>query len=195
MPGSLRRPCPLARFCPCDLVWSRPLWQTSGNGWRRADVISAALARLSARVELGIRITAQETAALKATLTQIPDLQQAHTRLSRGADHFQKVEFGRKLGEAMARRRADAQKTALASLVPNTVEHVLRAPEHDTEVLRADILIERDHIAAVTESVEKMCAELDFAAPEPCDAKIVGPGPAFSFVDLVLDEGPGSKAA
>lgn len=161
----------------------------------RADQVDQALDHLRGRVELGIRITAPEEAALSATLAREPSLRQARQRLATGADHFQKIEFGRKLGEAMARHRAEGQKQALAQLAPMVVDHVLRAPESDAEVLRAEVLVDRAHIEDFSTGLEGLCADLTFAGPTPCDGRIIGPGPAFSFVKLVLDGAPSTRAA
>lgn len=150
--------------------------------------VRAQLDKVRSRVEMGVRITAPETDALAAALHSAPQLLSKRDRLvSRGHDaHFAKAEFGRRLGDVLATRRQAAQKAALAQLRSSTVDHVLKAPGSDFEVLRAEFLVDRSQAAAFSDCVDRVVQSLDFAFPVACTAKIVGPGPAFHFVDLSL---------
>ena len=162
-----------------------------------APKIDAALARVRGCVEIGVRVQAPEEAALAAALAQSPALSRQRDRLAQtgAGSHFDKVGFGRALGDAVATRRRAAQKQLLAGLRPFVADHVLKAPETDFEVLRAECLIAEDRLPEVTAWLEEAVAGLDFAAPTPCTAQIVGPGPAFHFVDLALDAPPAASVA
>ncbi|MEO0915904.1 MAG: hypothetical protein AAFY31_02825, partial [Pseudomonadota bacterium] len=59
----------------------------------------------------------------------------------------------------------------------------------------AEFLIEKTRLQEVTDWLEHAVSQLDFAAPHPCRARIVGPSPAFHFVDLSLDPPAASKVA
>ena len=159
--------------------------------------IQNALDRVKGRVEFGIRVNAPEEDALQATLDRTPELAATRDRLAKqgAAAHFAKVDFGRALGEAVAARRRAAQKTLLAELVPEAVEHILKAPDTDFEPLRAEFLVERGRMQDFSEVLERVVAELEFAGPGQCVAQMVGPGPAFHFSDLALDPSTTEEAA
>lgn len=164
---------------------------------RSRDKVESALRRLRDRVEIGVRVTAEEEPALTAALAAHPGLAAARDRLAAqgiGA-HFRKVEFGRALGEAIAARRAAAQKALLACLTPLANAHVLKAPETDFEVLRAEFLIERQGLDAFLLRIEQAVETLDFAGADGYRTRMVGPGPAFHFVDLSLSPDDTEEAA
>lgn len=163
----------------------------------KAREVAAAIARLRGRVELGVRITGDEDASLAATLEASPALRDMRNRLSnaRRAGHFEIAEFGRALGEATARRRADEQRLATARLAPFADTSVLKAPESDTQVLRAEFLVDRAATAQFSEVVEAFCGASRFSADTPLKAQIIGPGPAYNFLNLSLGDAPGEVAA
>lgn len=163
----------------------------------QAAAVEQAFARVRGRVELGVRITVPEAAALEAVLRMSPDLARARDDLANAgrSGHFAKAEFGRHLGEALARRRAQAQKALLAELTQNAEDHVLRAPETDTEALRAEFLVAQDKVAEFTDRVAALSETLDLAQPEPADAQVIGPGPAYHFVTLALGTASDEAAA
>ncbi|MEO0918699.1 MAG: GvpL/GvpF family gas vesicle protein, partial [Pseudomonadota bacterium] len=102
--------------------------------------IRETLDRVRGHVEIGVRVDAPEEAALEAALAQSPKLAAERDRLTKGqgAAHFDKVAFGRALGDAVAERRSAAQKSLLSGLTPLCADHVLKAPETDFEPLRAE---------------------------------------------------------
>ncbi len=160
-------------------------------------VIRGAIDRLRGQVEIGVRVAAPEDDALSEALSANPAVAAARARLAQqgGAGHFAKVEFGRALGEAVAVRRKAAQKALLADLVPRSSGHVLKAPESDFEALRAEFLIDAEQLAGFLEYLERAVAKLDFAGPGRCGVRVVGPGPAFHFVDLSLVTSDAQAAA
>ena len=68
----------------------------------------AAFDRVRGRVELGVRVTVREVDAREQVLRSRPDLARLRDELAGAgrSGHFAKAEFGRHLGEAVARRRA-----------------------------------------------------------------------------------------
>lgn len=161
-------------------------WKTAEGA--RAE-IGAGLERVEGRAEVGVRVSVAEAAALEATVQANPTLAAERDHLARrGHDaHFAKVEFGRGLGEAVAARRKSAQKDLLERVRPLSVDHVVKAPETDFEALRAEFLIEKNDLPAFSEVLDRSSANLEFAGGGQTAVRIVGPGPAFHFVDLALD--------
>ncbi|MEL6644564.1 MAG: GvpL/GvpF family gas vesicle protein [Pseudomonadota bacterium] len=159
--------------------------------------VAAAIETLRGRVELGVRLAAAEEDALDATLQSAPAIRQMRDRLarSRRPGHFQVAEFGRVLGDALARRRAAEQRRATADLAPFADASVLKAPESDAQVLRAEFLVKREASGQFTAAVEAFCDQSKFTAAAPLQARIVGPGPAYNFLKLSLGDAPDEVAA
>jgi hypothetical protein len=152
------------------------------------DAITRSFGRLEGAVELGLRISFPRQAALEAILTEDPVLRADRDRLARGGrqPHFETANLGRRLAEALGRRRDRAQKALLAQIVPLCRDHVLRAPEEDVHVLSVDVLIDRaaqDSFADRVEDIARACAFAPGAEP---DIRLVGPVPAYNFVRLML---------
>lgn len=152
------------------------------------DLVEAALKPLRGHVELGVRIEAPEKAALEATLAASPSLEAERERLTRpgAAQHFTKVEFGRRIGDAMARRRQDAQKEILSVLSEFCDKYILRTPESDAEVLRAEFLVPQHRQDAFASLLERAVNECRFAGAVACSTVLLGPNPAFHFTNLAL---------
>ncbi|MXQ07940.1 gas vesicle protein [Alphaproteobacteria bacterium GH1-50] len=160
------------------------------------DAVREAFDRVRGHVEIGVRVSTSEEDALKAAISASPQLAAAHARLSDGqADHFAKVDFGRALGEQVGRRRQAAQKRLLTELKPFVASHVLKAPETDFEVLRAEFLIAEDSLDSFTSALEAAASGLEFGNGTDGAAQIVGPGPAFHFVNISLAGEAAGKAA
>lgn len=163
----------------------------------RAPVIEQEFDRIRGCIELGIRIRFPREAALAATLA-------ADQRLRRERDaladtglkaHLAIASFGGKLAEEVDRRRGSAQAALLAALLPLARDHVLRAPEADTEVLRAEFLIDASHQTAFESAVQEVSASLTFVPGEEPAIQIVGPVPVYNFVRLSLTADPQETAA
>lgn len=154
----------------------------------RADVIAREFDRIRGAVELGLRIRFPKEAALTATLAEAPDLRREKERLSgRGAEaHYAIAEFGGRLADRVDRRRGKAQAALLSALKPLARDHVLRAPEEDTEVLRAEFLVDRDAQDAFEAAALEAARKLDFAPGEDPAIQLVGPVPVYNFVRLSL---------
>ena len=109
---------------------------------RRAELVGHAQ-RLLDHVEIGLRVRFPRDRALAQLMAETPDFVAERDRLmGQGAGaHFARADFGRRLAEALDARRTRDQKRLLAALRPHVRDHVLRAPEEDVEVLRAEFLI------------------------------------------------------
>jgi len=162
---------------------------------QRAPDVAAAFAKVRDCVELGVRIQFDRDHVLAATLAANPALRAARDKLINAGPeaHFAMAEFGGKLADQVDRRRGEAQKAVLAQLRPLAVDHLLRAPEHDTEVLRAEFLVEQSEINRFERAVAAATQDLTFASAAEPDIRIIGPAPAYHFVQLNLS--PDTEAA
>lgn len=160
-------------------------------------LVEAEFERVKGHVELGVRISFERSVALEATLHQEPALRRERDALvAKGPEaHFAIAEFGGRLADTLDRRRGVAQRVLLERLLPLVSDHVLRAPEEDTEVLRAEFLVksrDQDRLISETETAAKT---LDFAPDAEPVIKIIGPVPMYNFVRLNLAFEPDGVAA
>lgn len=163
----------------------------------KSGTIRQEFARVQDCFELGIRVNYARTHALAATLSQDPGLLRERDKLSRmGPEaHFAMAEFGGKLADRLDRRRGAAQAHLLQALVPLCRSHVLRAPEEDTEVLRAEFLIPARSQADFISAVAQACQKLTFAPGAEPAIQVIGPVPMYNFVRLSLALEPQDEAA
>jgi len=151
--------------------------------------IDAEFARITGNSEIGLRISWPRDRALSRLLEVDPTLARARDALlGRGAEaHFDRIELGRRVAEALERRRTDAQSALLRHLAPLCRDHVLRVPEEDVEVLRMECLVpEAGGEDRVVAAALEAAATVDFAGAEEPMVKVVGPVPPFNFVNLPL---------
>lgn len=155
------------------------------KGWPR---IQAAFDRIEGKVELGIRITATEEHALAATLSAAPQLESMRANLLRtGAEtHFRKMEFGRRLAEALERRRQAFQSSLYREIGDAAEDSVLKSPDQAHHVLRAEYLVKSENRGDFLSRAQELVDACDFASPAKCELTVLGPSPAFHFVDLHL---------
>ncbi len=154
----------------------------------KAPTITQEFARVNGCFELGIRVNYPRKPALDATLAEDPALLRERDRLSRlGPEaHFAMAEFGGKLADRLDRRRGAAQAQLLRVLVPLCRAHVLRRPEEDTEVLRAEFLIKAEDQVGFINAVDQATQSLIFAPGYEAAIQVVGPVPMYNFVRLSL---------
>jgi hypothetical protein len=152
------------------------------------DRIAAEFARIDGQVEIGLRIAWPREAALAGLLEAEPALARARDALvGRGPDaHFERIELGRRVAEALERRRTSAQHGLLGRIAPQCTEHLLRAPESDVEALRLECLVPADRQGALAETAEAAAADVDFAGASEPEIRLIGPLPPFNFVELSL---------
>jgi hypothetical protein len=160
------------------------------------SVLSAQAAQISAEfdtvrgcAEFGIRVSFPREPALSATIAQDPALDAERARLTgRGAAaRMETAEFGRMLAERLDRRRAASQRALLAVLAPELAGHILRSPEEDVQVLAIDALVHQTCAEGLAARVEDLARTSAFAPGAEPRVKVVGPGPAYSFVRLKLE--------
>ena len=153
----------------------------------RKVVIAEEFNKVRDAIELGVRVSFDRQAVLRATLDESPKLNVEHAKLqqTKGA-HFAIAEFGGRLAEQVDRRRAAAQRKLLAALKSSSRDFVLRAPEEDVEVLRGEFLVDAAHQDSFQDVLAKTAASLDFASGQEPTIQIIGPVPMYNFVRLNL---------
>ncbi|PJF08883.1 GvpL/GvpF family gas vesicle protein [Pseudorhodobacter sp. MZDSW-24AT] len=154
----------------------------------KSALLAEQFTRVRGCIELGIRIRFARPLALGATLADDARLIRERDRLARlGPDaQLAWAEFGGKLADRLDRRRGAAQQALCRKLLPLCRAHVLRVPEEDVEVLRAEFLLPAEGQSAFLTAVEEAAAQLDFAPGAAPEIKAVGPVPVYNFVRLNL---------
>lgn len=176
---------------------ARDLAEVEGLITGRAPVIASEFDRVRGCVELGLRVKFDRATALAATMAEDPELTRDRDRLARmGREaHFAMAEFGGKLADRLDRRRGQAQAALLKALLPWVRSHVLRRPDEDTEVLRAEVLLPVEAQVEFLQAVEKATQTLSFAPGAEPAISLVGPVPPYNFVRLSLALEPEEQAA
>ncbi len=154
----------------------------------QSDQIAAQIAKLRGLVEVGVRISFDRKDALNAMVEEAPALKAERERLlrARRGGHFEQAEFGRRLAEALERRRTNVQKELLAGLAPLVSDHVLRVPEDDAQVISADVLIDEHAQADFSQAIARLADACGFAPGSEPQIRLVGPVPPYNFVRLFL---------
>jgi len=155
----------------------------------REAELTAALDRLVGRAEYGVHVQGDRDGALAAIAAEMPDLAAGLRGSGGAAGHYARIEIGRRVAEALGRRRDAAGAELLAALLREAEDHVLKAPEEDTDLLRAVFLLEMDREAAFAARLEAAAAGLAFAPTARARIRLIGPAPASHFVSIRLDTG------
>lgn len=153
-----------------------------------ADAIVDQLQRLEHRAEYSLRISFDRAAALDAVLKANPTLAAEHARLLTHPTppRFEIAEFGRRIAEALERRRSDAQRAFLSSASATISEHVLDLPRDDAEIAHIHILARPQDLDSIVTRCLEAAIRTGFAPTAEPDIRIIGPSPAFNFVSLEL---------
>ena len=144
--------------------------------------------RLRDHVEIGLRVSFPRPEALAQVMVEHPEFIAERDRLQGQGpgSYFAQADLGRRLAEALDTRRGKAQKRLLAQLRPHARDHVLRAPEEDIEVLRAEFLVPAAEVDAFARTAQTLAADLGFAGSAEPVLHLVGPAPPYHFLSLSL---------
>ncbi|MEM7529414.1 MAG: GvpL/GvpF family gas vesicle protein [Pseudomonadota bacterium] len=144
--------------------------------------ISNLLSRFIGRREWGVRIELEERALLSRAVAAKSTLKTLHNQaVSKSGSTQLKIDLGRRVADALEEERRKEQRRLLAALDGLIDDRVLRAPEHPSMLLKADLLVARCNEAALLDQVTSLSKE------RSATSKLVGPAPIYSFVDLQLD--------
>ena len=151
--------------------------------------VRAEIGRLGNRAEFGVRVAVDAAAALDAVLADDPTLGAERDSLSQSASPNRQasIAFGQKLGERLGEHQKAAQKALLAALKGSYSSYILKAPELDTEVLRAEFLLPPEEEEAFAKAVEGAVNDCPLTARAMPEIRLLGPSPAYNFVELKLD--------
>ena len=180
---------PVAPVLPARFgLVAETLEMASGLIEAQAEEIAEVFARVEGCVEIGLRITFDRQQALASTLEADTALRRERDALAgRGLEaQFDIAEFGGRLAERLDRRRGEAQAGLLSALRPLARDHVLKAPDSDTQVLRAEFLVQSDAQDAFLEAVQAAVRGLSFAGGIEPEIEVIGPAPLYHFVQLRL---------
>lgn len=189
---------PLATCLPVRFgVIAQDLAEVAAMIGERREELADHARRLLDHVEIGLRVRFARDRALAQVMAETPDFVVERDRLmgqGPGA-YFAQAEFGRRLAEALDTRRTRAQKQLLAALRPHARDHVLRAPEEDIEVLRAEFLVPAGGVDAFSRKAHDLAAGLGFAGAAEPELQVIGPAPPYHFLSLSLAFDNTSEAA
>lgn len=144
--------------------------------------------RIGHHVEVGLRVRMDRRTALTAMLEEMPSLVAARDRLAgRGAEaHFDRIDLGRRVADALDARRTRAQHGLAAAIAKACEDHVLKAPEDDVELIRAECLVAPDALEALAEIADRAARASGFAPGAEPEVRLIGPVPPFHFIELSL---------
>ncbi|MFW5654767.1 MAG: GvpL/GvpF family gas vesicle protein [Roseicyclus sp.] len=144
--------------------------------------------RIRGHVEFGLKIAFPREAALQATIAADRALDMEYRRLGDMArpPHFATAEFGRRLAEALDRRRTDAQRRMLPELASLCRDHVLATPEEDVQVLNLHVLAPPEMGDTLARAAQAEAAASGFVPSVDAQVRLIGPEPPFHFVQVAL---------
>ena len=155
----------------------------------RAAELAALLDRHDGHAEYGLRIAFPREPALAALAATRPDLAARRTALAKAgaAARDALITLGQQVADGLEQRRKAAERALMARLKPLAADFVLRAPEDDVEVLRAEFLLPVAREAAFAAEAATAAEALDFAPGAAPEIRLVGPVPPYNFVSIHLD--------
>lgn len=149
-----------------------------------AEHLQELLERLDGHVQLTVKVFNDEDAVLR-------DVVQTDTRVSRlwekvkgvpaEAAYYDRIALGQEVARAVQERKLVTASPLFDALEALSVDAQAKEPKHELMVLDADFLVPRermDDFDAEVEALAKDRPELEF--------RYLGPMPAYSFADLVL---------
>ncbi|MEM1264656.1 MAG: GvpL/GvpF family gas vesicle protein [Pseudomonadota bacterium] len=149
--------------------------------------LEAALHTYAGLVEFGLSMSFPREAAFAAMVRDDPSFAARHAQLAAlGHEaHFERIEFGRRVAEALDHRRKAAERMAVKALRSVCQDIRVLTPEADTQVLRAALLVPAD--AELGPALEAAAASTSFAPGAEAEISLVGPAPVYHFISLSLD--------
>ena len=151
---------------------------------RRYGELQEILREMEGKEELGLKVFWQKERLFQDVLKANPLIRRFRDRLLRAgeATHYQRIELGTMVQEAMEEKRdADARRLALA-LSPLADRYETNKVLMDLMLLNASFLVQKSHV----ERFDRKVDELDEEYGERMKFNYVGPVPPFDFVELVM---------
>lgn len=175
----------------------------SATSQNRED-IARLFNRLERCTEYGLTISTSREALLRMALELNVELQHQRDSLASSGrvPTMTAMHFGQRLSDAAASLRRRLEKVLLSRLSGVTSDIVLRAPEADEDLLRADVLVSRPNEDAFTTLLSRIEQETadgtqDHGLLESLGKpviRLIGPSPMFSFAHCRLSFEPAQNA-
>jgi Gas vesicle synthesis protein GvpL/GvpF len=108
------------------------------------------------------------------------------SRVDPTRSHYARIEFGKKVENAIAAIRAEDSEVILRALRPSADQIIEGAALDDTMIVNLSCLVDRDRLTKFDIAVEK----LDQLHSNRWTFRYVGPMPTFSFADLSINFSP-----
>ena len=152
---------------------------------QRADDLEQLLAKMDGKVEMGVKVmwnTERVYADIVESNQTIRTLRDRLAGLSAEETHYERINLGKMVEDALAERKIETADWIVDELTPHALEVKRNDVYGDTMVLNASFLIDKAHEPAFDTAVEAVDARLNGTVT----VKYVGPLPPFNFVDLVI---------
>ena len=147
--------------------------------------LAATLDEMDGKVEIDLKGFYREDVVLREIVAENPQvakLRGATLKASKDASYYGRIELGRTVATALAKKRdADAQRI-VSGLRPFAVEYVNESELPERVALSAAFLVDRERLEDFDGAVEELAADVR----ERMQLKCVGPLPPYRFVDLRL---------
>ncbi|MEM6932178.1 MAG: GvpL/GvpF family gas vesicle protein [Pseudomonadota bacterium] len=162
---------------------------------RNATRIAELFEMLEGCQEYGVSIRMSQAAMFNAALSANRELRERRDDLARrgSVDTMTAMRFGQQLSDAAAALRRRHEKALDRFLRGVVRDLILRAPESEAELLRADILVQKDCSGALDALLERIESggqpSIDGRSGQdlPVDIRLIGPAPVYSFASCTLD--------
>ncbi|MEM9760962.1 MAG: GvpL/GvpF family gas vesicle protein [Pseudomonadota bacterium] len=175
------------------------------SGLKRAietkrDHLLSLLMRLEGFVEYSITISTNRERFAALALESSPSLlmEQKSLKANGRINRMTAMRFGQRLSDAMSDLRRKAENTIMEALRPAIADAILRAPEEDHQLLRADLLIHHHNEKAFEDFITDLTTRLRHSIDkrnqvhaawtnEELRVRIIGPAPLFNFAECHID--------
>lgn len=146
--------------------------------------LTEALDSLEGHQELRVKGTYVQEAVLREVMAEEPQVAKLNERLrnvpadAADAVHYERIQLGQMVAEAVKRRRDQEGARLLEALSPVAAAAVPHTPVREEDVLDASFLVERGKLAEFQQAVEKLVQDHQ----DRIQLRLIGPLPPYDFV-------------
>jgi gas vesicle protein GvpL/GvpF len=160
---------------------------------RNEQEIGALLGELAGRIQLSVKGSYDESALLRAVVTQSPAIAALRERtraIPEQAGYYDQIRLGEMVADEIARRRDDDTRLALDLLEPLAVAALAQPVTGADAAFDLAFLVERNAIDAFSAAVVKLGEQVG----DRIAIRYVGPLPPYSFADHEVTTGSAAWA-
>lgn len=150
------------------------------------NIFKDLLSELEDKKELGLKAVLKKDAIYKDIIDKYEDIRLLKERIaifSPEASHYQRMEIGKKVEDALQKEKEIYKKDILSTLSPLAVETKINNPYGEMMIISAAFLVEKHKEAEFDQKIQ----ELDARYSDKMKFKYIGIIPPFNFVNLVID--------